>query len=458
MSGPGGGPGGGSGGSGFGFGFGGSGGSGGSGDDPGGLAGKIPLFAELERLLSHQDGPVNWDLARQVAIRTAAEGDPAADSRGVADAVRLADLWLDPATAMPSGLHGEAQAWTRVRWVEATLTVWRTLCDPVAAKVAEAMGSTLQSGLAQLQGGDQPALPPELAAALPADLGAALAPMMGIMGQVGGLMFGAQIGQAVGELSKEVLSSTEVGLPLGEPGVAALVPANIVAFGEGLSVPAEEIRLYLALREAAHHRLFGHVPWLRGRLLAAVEAYAQGISVDPEAVQRAIGGVDPTNPESLQQALGGDLFATTTSPDQEQALARLETLLALVEGWVDEVVGAAAGALPSAAALRETIRRRRASGGPAEQTFSALVGLTLRPRRLREAADLWSQLRDARGVAGRDSVWEHPDLLPASSDLDDPQAYLAGFTGASPDPGMPDAGPVPETSPETPPEGGPSGP
>lgn len=412
-----------------GFGFGGLGGFGG--ENPGELAGKIPLFAELERLLAHQDGPVNWDLARQVAIRAAAEGDQSADPTGVVDAVRLADLWLDPATALPSGLSAEPETWTRVRWVEATLPVWRTLCDPVATKVVETMGGSLQSGLSQLQEGNLSGLPPELAAALPPDLSAALAPMMGLIGQVGGLMFGAQIGQAIGALSAEVLSSSEVGLPLGAPGVAALVPMNVASFGAGLSVPLDEIRLYLALREAAHHRLFGHVPWLRGRLLAAVEAYARGISVDPEAVQRALGGVDPTNPESLQQALGGDLFGAVTSPEQEQALARLETLLALVEGWVDEVVDAAAAPLPSAAAMRETIRRRRATGGPAEQTFAALVGLTLRPRRLREAADLWARLQEARGVAGRDALWSHPDLLPGSSDLDNPQAYLAGLANST---------------------------
>ena len=73
-------------------------------------------------------------------------------------------------------------------------------------------------------------------------------------------------------------------------------------------------------------------------------------------------------------------------------------MLALVEGWVGTVVdGAAEGKLPSSAALSETVRRRRATGGPAEQTFATLVGLELRPRRLREAAALWQALEaDAR--------------------------------------------------------------
>jgi hypothetical protein len=112
------------------------------------------------------------------------------------------------------------------------------------------------------------------------------------------------------------------------------------------------------------------------------------------------------------------------TPAQEQALEKLETALALVEGWVDELTWAATEKLlPSAGALRETVRRRRATGGPAEHAFSSLVGLELRPRRLREAATLWAFLREERGAEGRDAIWQHPDLLPTAEDLDDPQGF-----------------------------------
>ncbi|MCA1823544.1 MAG: zinc-dependent metalloprotease, partial [Frankia sp.] len=67
-----------------------------------------------------------------------------------------------------------------------------------------------------------------------------------------------------------------------------------------------------------------------------------------------------------------------------------------------------------------------ATGGPAEQTFSTLVGLELRPRRLREAAALWRQLAETRGIEGRDTLWSHPDLLPDAAALDAPEEFLAG--------------------------------
>jgi putative hydrolase len=256
-------------------------------------------------------------------------------------------------------------------------------------------------------------------------------PLGAIMSQVGGLMFGAQVGQGLGGLAREVLSSTDIGLPLGPVGTAALLPENIAAFGEGLERPADEVRLYVALREAAHQRLFKHVPWLRQRVLDTVDAYSRGINLDLSVIEEAMRGIDPTNPQSIQEALGGGMFAPQETPEQQAALRRLETLLALIEGWVDSVVGAAATAhMGGAEALREAMRRRRATGGPAEQTFATLVGLELRPRRLRDAAALWWSVTEKRGISGRDAIWSHPDLLPTADDLDDPLGFGDRVPGA----------------------------
>jgi putative hydrolase len=385
------------------FGFGtGDRGSGGPDD----LSGAMPLFTELQKLLSWSGGPVNWDLARQLAVSTlggAQQPISPADRAAVADAIRLADLWLDAATDLPSGVHS-VETWTRLDWIEKTLPVWQLLCDPVAARVVSAMSSAVPAEQLQALGEGNP--------------------LAGILTQVGGLMFGAQVGQGLGGLAQEVVSASDIGIPLGPAGVAALVPQNVTEFGGGLERPADEVRLYLALREAAHQRLFTHVPWLRQRMLDTVEAYSRGISVDLSSIEQAMAGIDPANPESLQNALAGGLFTPEETPEQQVALRRLETLLALVEGWVDSVVAAAAAdRMPGADALRETSRRRRASGGPAEQTFATLVGLELRPRRLREAAALWWAVTEKHGVSGRDAVWSHPDLLPTADDLDDPLGF-----------------------------------
>lgn len=367
-------------------------------------------FQQLGQMLSYEGGPVNWDMAKDIARQTVARGTAdgtkdasvgPAERAAVQEALRLADLWLDGVTSLPSG-SGSAVAWSRAEWVEATLPVWKDLVDPVAERVGAAMGDVL-----------------------PEEMQAMAGPLLGMMRSMGGAMFGTQIGQAVGVLAGEVVGSTDIGLPLGPVGKAALLPINIAAFGSGLGVPEDEVRLYLALREAAHQRLFSHVPWLRSHLFGAVEGYARGIKVDTAKLEDAVGQLDPTHPEQLQEALQQGMFQPEDTPAQKAALARLETALALVEGWVDAVVHAAAAPhLPSADALRETLRRRRASGGPAEQTFATLIGLELRPRRLRDASRLWASLTDARGLDGRDGLWAHPDMLPTAEDLDDPDGFV----------------------------------
>jgi putative hydrolase len=397
--------------------------------DPNQFADALRQFADL---LSWQGGPVNWDLAKNVARHAiSAAGDPSvleAQRREITEAVRLADLWLDEATTFPSGIR-KIEAWSRSEWLEATFPIWAKLCDPIAAKGVEAMSGMLNIDPAQL-GED---VPEEMRQALGAFGGGAgglggLAGLGAMLRQIGGAMIGSQTGTAVGELAREVVGSSDIGLPLGPEGVAALLPAGVAQFGQGLSVDAGEVRLFLALREAAHQRLFAHVPWLRGHLLGAVEQYASGITIDMTRLQEAIPDVDITNPEALRDALAGEgLFRPEDTPAQKAALVRLETALALVEGWVATVVSAAArDRLTHADALAETVRRRRATGGPAERTFATLVGLELRPRRLREAAAIWQGLTSARGVDGRDALWSHPDLLPASDDLENPDTFVHG--------------------------------
>jgi putative hydrolase len=257
------------------------------------------------------------------------------------------------------------------------------------------------------------------------DPAALLGQMEPMLAKMSGSMFGLQVGQAVGALAAETVSGTEVGLPLVDDRSVALLPANVEAFAEGLGVDLDQVRLYLAVREAARVRLFAEVPWIGPQLLAAVRAYASDITIDTDRIESALQDVDTTDAEALQSALQDQLFRPDPSPAQRAALTRLETYLALVEGWVDVVTERATRPhLPQASALGEAVRRRRASGGPAEKAFAGLVGLELRPRRLRDAANLWAALEASQGQAGRDAAWGHPDVAPTTADLDDPLGYV----------------------------------
>ncbi|OBK57575.1 hydrolase [Mycobacterium gordonae] len=356
-------------------------------------------------------GPVNYDLARQVATSSIGfiAPIPATTTSAIADAVHLAETWLNGATALPEGTS-RAVAWSPSDWVDNTLGTWKRLCDPMAEQISSVWAQSLPEEAKGMAG-----------------------PLLQMMSQMGGIAFGSQLGQALGRLSKEVLTSTDIGLPLGPKGIAAILPDAVESFAEGLEQPRSEIMTFLAAREAAHHRLFSHVPWLSSQLLGAVEAYAAGMKIDMTGIEELARDFNPASladPAAMENLLSQGVFEPKATPAQTQALERLETLLALIEGWVQTVVTAALGErLPGEAALSETLRRRRASGGPAEQTFATLVGLELRPRKLREAGALWQRLTEAAGMDARDAVWQHPDLLPGADDLDDPAAFIDRVIG-----------------------------
>jgi putative hydrolase len=367
---------------------------------------------------TEQGSGVNWEVTKNTARKTVASlgPDPSPDAgqqRAITEAVELAEVWLDQATSFPR-VSTSVAAWSRAEWIEHTMPVWRRLVEPVAIHIADAMEGALNFGGS------------EEATGLPgmAGMEQMLRPMLRTSGAS---MFGLQLGQGLGQLAAEVVGATDIGLPLSEPGHVALLPTNVKAFGEGLEQSSSDVTLYLALRECARQRLFASAGWLRAQMLTLVEQYASGITIDTSALEQAVGQLDPSNLEELSSSLEGGLFEPQKTPEQLATLERLETMLALVEGWVDEVVTqATAQWMPSAPALAEAVRRARATGGPAEETFATLVGLELRPRRMRDAANLWAALRDARGMEGRDAVWSHPDLVPTSADLDDPLGFVAG--------------------------------
>ncbi|MCS5715224.1 zinc-dependent metalloprotease [Herbiconiux sp. CPCC 205716] len=375
------------------------------------------LMAQLQNAMQASGDGVDWSVATKQAQEISAAGSLAVTDQTktqLDQALHIATLWLDEVT----GLSDSAVAprlMTRQEWATTTVPVWTELAEPVAESIADALTDVLQNQA-------------------PEEMAGMIAGASQLMRNLGGTLFAMQLGQIVGQLSKEVVSGGDVGIPLLEEGQAALVPQNIAEFGEGLDIPDEEVQLYLAIRELAHARLFRHARWLRLHVISSITEFAKGISIDTERLEELAGSFDPSNPEELKQAMASGALIPPKTEQQQHALARLETTLALIEGWVDTVTAQASVRLPRWNSVAETVRRRRASGGPAESAFGALIGLELRPRRLREAAAMWQQVTDAVGQEQRDALWSHPDLVPTTADLDDPAALIARLQAGEPEP------------------------
>ena len=364
------------------------------------------------------------DTAKKFATAQGSAPIGANDVSDVEQAFSIAELWLNDATFFPQSPNSGNVALARTDWVDSTLAGWQTTVEPLAIGLSSAIGDLLKQaqGEANPLGEENPFGQEQMQ--LPIGMISAL------LNSFIGSLIATQLGQAIGGLAGKVTGAHDVGLPLIDAAYPSLVPQNIKEWATDLDIPMEEVRIFHALRESAISRLFASNPWLVSYIRTAITDYGKGINIDMEAIQeqaqRAFesgNGFDPSNPESLTIALNDGIFTPQESPAQRAALTKLETALALIDGWSEEVVALAAGErLPNIGALQETLRRRRATSAPAQQLFSSLLGLQVSPRLARESAAFWKQIRELKDVESRDRVWS--GILPSADDLLTPESFM----------------------------------
>jgi len=367
--------------------------------------------------------PLPKNIVRDTAKKfTTAQGSSpigANDVSEIEQAFSIAELWLDQATFFPQSPNTGNPALARTDWVDTTLAGWQTTVEPLAIGLSSAIGELLNQaslGEGDITSDEQPHIPVGMISAL--------------LNSFIGSLIATQLGQAIGGLAGKVTGAHDVGLPLVESAYPTLVPQNIKEWATDLDIPMDEVRIFHALREAAVARLFAHNPWLVAYIRTAITDYGKGINIDLDAIQeqaqRAFesgNGFDPSNPESFTIALNDGIFTPQESPAQRAALTKLETVLALIDGWSEEVVALAAGdRLPNIASLQETLRRRRATSAPTQQLFSSMLGLQVSPRLAREATIFWKQVRELKDLESRDRIWS--GILPTAQDLLTPESFM----------------------------------
>jgi putative hydrolase len=387
-------------------------------EPPGGgdFFGRIPLFREFAKLMATASGPVNWELARQGAVATAAGAEdlgmmpqlprPAAapdpgEARSWDDRLRLAELWVDPVTSLPGpGVALAAKPVSRPDWAEAVLGGFAPLVEPGARRVAEALGTG--AGMGQPGVGD-------------------------MIGRVGGLVAGLQVGTLVGQLARSVLGQYELAMPAADAAKVLLVPENVTAFEQSADLPGDQLRLWLACSQVAGQRLLAGVPWLGDQLRRVVDEVALQTDPDPSQMMDRLQSLDMANPEALQELLagGGEGLLGPPSAALQAATGRLEVLLALVAGYPLVIAGRALeGRLPGLAAIEAAVARRDAD----PQSPARLFALLLRADPDRAAAArgerFCREVLAATDIEGLDRVWSHPENLPTAEELDRPGRWL----------------------------------
>jgi putative hydrolase len=379
--------------------------------------GRIPLFREFARLLATGSGPVNWELARQVAVATAAGADtlgmtpqlpsPAAapepgEARAWDDRLRLAELWVDPATSLPAtGVALAARPLSRPDWAEAVLPGFAPLVEPAARRMTEALGADAATGLPGA--GD-------------------------MVGRLGGLLAGLQAGTLVGQLARTVLGQYELAMPPGDPGRVLVVPENVRAFEQASGLPSDQFRLWLACHEVAGQRLLAGVDWLRDHLHGVVDDIARETDPDPSGLMDRLQSLDVGGgPDALQELLEGGAEGLLGPPSAalQAATGKLEVLLALTAGYAVVIAGRALeGRLPALEAIEAAIRGRLADRQSPQGLFAQLLRADPERASAARGERFCGEVLAATDIAGLDRVWAHPDFLPSLEELGQPGRWL----------------------------------
>lgn len=408
---------------------------------------------------------ISPDAVREMATLTNDKAPSANEITTGLEALAVAQLWLDPKTDFTAPV-APAQIWSRSQWIDETLVGWCEIVAPLAESLSgavsgaisgltkEALGDAFGDPLSD-ESGNQNSNPfssfgfgPPTNSDTSSNANNSdnsdpkINPMAGIFNQMsnamrafGGVIFATQLGETIKTTAGTVTGGADIGIPLLTNNRPALIATNCNAWGAELGIPEAELRYYLALREVAGVRLFNNVPWLREYVTNAIKSYSAGIKVNIEKIQEGMAGMAGmseiagigTSPEALNEAIANGLFTTDETPAQKSAILRLETIAALVEGWIDEVSASAAlEHLPALPALRESARRGRATGGPMQKAFAALIGLEISPRASRDAATFFNYIATNESISQRDELWISPESLPTIEEITNPSAFRKG--------------------------------
>ena len=376
----------------------------------------MPIFGDLAKLFQQQ-GPVNWDAARQLAysIAVGETSEPNVDPLDrikIEQLARVAELRVADATGLATSVTGRGVTVvpvTRSQFAQQTLDAYRPLFEQLA-------GSLHQD--------DTPALDETPSAADP------MAWMAPLMQMIGPTMLGMTAGSMVGHLAQRSFGMYDLPVPRPATDELTIVTASLDAFGREWSLPPDDLRLWVCLHEIASHAVLG-VPHVRSTIDALLLEYLAGFQTDPGSLERRMGEVDINDPSDLAglQSLFGDpetLLGAIQSPGQRELLPRLEALVTVVIGYVDHTMDQiGTGLLSSYTMVTEAVRRRRVEADPSNRFVEQLFGLELGQTQYDRGQAFVAGVVERAGADGIARLWDDASNLPTPAEVDAPGLWLA---------------------------------
>lgn len=373
--------------------------------------GAMPFLGDIMKSLAGQ-GPLNWDIARQVAYVGLGQGganvEPAARI-AFEDLAPLAHRHMADFLAGTEIREPRIECATPAQWCHSTLDAYRPVFDNLAAALAQRPAVDTQP---------DPSADP-------------MASMMnGLMSAMAPMMLGMTVGSMVGQLAARAFGQYDLLLPRDNDNPLLIVPANVDSFAAEWDLPLADIRMWVLVHEFAAHAVL-RTAHLRGALLEAVNAYVSAFSPDPDAVIEKLSGaeIDASNPMAAFQQTMSDpalLLGAVISPEQEALRPRLDALLACTVGLVDWIVdGVTHRLLGGAPAVTEALRRRRIESSPTDKFVEHLLGIH------HTRATIERGRTFIRGIIERSStervldLLNRDDALPTPAEIDAPGLWLA---------------------------------
>jgi putative hydrolase len=369
-----------------------------------------PLFRELQRVMAASSGPVNWELARQVGIATAVDaGDDqpptAEDHRSFEEAVRVAELQVARLTGLelPADIAA-VRPIRRAEWVTANAESLRGLLEPAAARMGQALTRAMSEELPTEAGG-----------------------VAGLLGQLGPLLQGTQIGQVLGLLAQHVMGQYDVAVPRSGTGALLFVVPNIAAFEHDWSLDPTEFRTFVALHEVTHRLEFAQA-WTRTHFVGLVDDFLATLSIDVDQIRSTLEGLDASDPEGFQRALeGGDggFFGAVLDDEQRLKLGRIQAFMAAAEGYGDHVMHVLGRELLSSHGRIAEAAMRRHDGQQSDPVFERLLGVEMKREQYRQGLAFCDTVVELTDEATLARMWASAEALPSLPEISEPRLWLA---------------------------------
>jgi coenzyme F420 biosynthesis associated uncharacterized protein len=364
-----------------------------------------------QRQYSREGAPslVDWDRVRNIARQIVKEAEvPEGWHESWRDYYRELVARCYPVITTEIGRElpvpiESIQAFTRNEWIDANITNFRELFQPIEEMYARVQSTT--------------------------SLGTVL------MGDVNQTVLSTQVGILLGYLARRVLGQYDLSLLGKEPvteGRLYFVEPNISAVQNELGLDADDFRLWIALHETTHAYEFEAYPWVRQYFNSMLEEYFSYLSNDLSSIASGLGGLRSLVDRARSGLNNGDSWIEVVmTPEQRVLFNKLQALMSIVEGYSNYIMNAVGERLlPSYATIKERVEQRAARRTPAEKLFIRITGLALKMEQYRLGESFIDAVVAEHGIAMANRVWEGPEMMPTLEELRNPQSWLKRVTNS----------------------------